>query len=147
MPNRTETATEEQAETELTELLAEYYRLAEPEMERGGDFLWQLSERFDSGKRLGWFVEHEGDICQLDPFGEDGPHPTHAAAMQRMADHLRAAIVRVRSWQRVRPGRFCATATWKRESGLPLRRHLMSAASDGHHLTPKVLRSRSVGSL
>ena len=43
----------------MAELLAEYYCLAEPE--RGGDFLWQLSERFESGKPLGWFVEHEGE--------------------------------------------------------------------------------------
>ncbi|MGA8745480.1 MAG: hypothetical protein WB507_06425 [Solirubrobacterales bacterium] len=68
---------------------------------RESDFLWQLSERFECGKPLGWFVEHEGDICQLDPFGEDGPHPTRAAAVQCMIEHLRAAIVRVRSWQRV----------------------------------------------
>ena len=87
MPNsKTETATPERAETEMAELLAEYYCLAEPE--RGGDFLWQLSERFESGKPLGWFVEHEGDVCQLDPFGEDGPHPTRAAAVQRMTEHL-----------------------------------------------------------
>jgi hypothetical protein len=74
MPNpKTETATDQWAETELTELLAEYYRLAEPEMERGGDFLWQLSERFECGKPLGWFVEHDGEICQLDFLtGEDG---------------------------------------------------------------------------
>ena len=30
---------------------------------------------------LGWFVEHGGEICQLDPFGEDGPHPTRAATV------------------------------------------------------------------
>ena len=100
MPNpKTDTATEERAEVELAELLAEYNQLAEPEMERGGDFLWQLSERFDSGKRVGWFVEHDGEICQLDFLtGEDGPHPTRAAAVKRMIVHLRAAIVRVRRW-------------------------------------------------
>ncbi len=60
MPNpNTETATEDRADAELAELLAEYYRLAEPEMERGGDFLWQLSERLESGRRVGWFVEQK----------------------------------------------------------------------------------------
>jgi hypothetical protein len=33
---KNEAATDERREAELAELLAEYYRLAEPEMERGG---------------------------------------------------------------------------------------------------------------
>jgi hypothetical protein len=95
------TATEQREnEAELAELLAEYYRLAEPEMEREGDFLWQIVERFIDGKQVGWFVEHDGDVYQLDPrTGEDGPHPTRATAVQVMIEHLRDAIVLVRSWQ------------------------------------------------
>jgi len=94
------TATEERSEAELAELLAEFYRLAEPEIERQGDMLWQICERFIGGKQVGWFVEHDGDICQIDYIsGEDGPHPTRAAAVQCMTEHLRAAIVMVRSWQ------------------------------------------------
>jgi hypothetical protein len=71
------TAIEERNEAELAELLTEYYRLAEREMEREGDFLWQIVERFIDGKQVGWFVEHDGEICQLDPFSrEDGPTRT-----------------------------------------------------------------------
>ena len=100
MPNpKTETATEERAEAELAELLAEYYRLAEPEMERGGDFLWQLSERFESGKRLGWFVEHKSVWPNDTSTDNDGPYSTRAYAVQGMIDHLRAGIARARSWQ------------------------------------------------
>jgi hypothetical protein len=38
------TATEERNEAEPAELLTEYHRLVEREMQRDGDFLWQIAE-------------------------------------------------------------------------------------------------------
>ena len=100
MPNpKIEAATDQWAETELTQLLAEYYRLAGPEMERGGNFLWQLSERFESGKLLGWFIEHKSVWPNDTSTDNDGPYSTRAYAVQGMIDHLRAGIARARSWQ------------------------------------------------
>ena len=51
------------------------------------------SERWSEGEYLGWFVEHDGyRYGGLDKdYGQDGPHPTHAAALTCMAEHLRRA--------------------------------------------------------
>ena len=96
---RTATLKEERAEAELLELLAEYYRLAESEMERSGDFIWQLAERFDTGKPLGWFIEHKSIWPNDTSTDNDGPYSTRAYAVHGMIDHLRAGIARARSWQ------------------------------------------------
>ncbi len=94
------TATGAPSEVELTKLLAEYYELIQNESHREGDCHWRIAERFSYGERVGWFVEHDGDIYQLDDlYGVDGPHPSREAAVGRMIEHLHAAIVEVRSWQ------------------------------------------------
>ncbi len=82
-----------------TALAAEYYEVVGGDIHKERDCHWQISERWSYGEHVGWFVEHDGycyDGLEGD-YGEDGPHPTRAAAEGCMADHLRAAIAEARS--------------------------------------------------
>ncbi len=81
-------------EAPLAALLAEYEEALTNDNYKDRDCHWQIAERWYRGEHLGWFVEHHGyRYGGLDrDYGQDGPHPTHAAAVDCMADHLRRAI-------------------------------------------------------
>jgi hypothetical protein len=78
----------------LADLLAEYEEALTNDVYKNRDCHWQIAERWSQGEHLGWFVEHDGyRYGGLDKdYGQDGPHPTHAAAVTCMAEHLRWAI-------------------------------------------------------
>jgi hypothetical protein len=81
------------AEDPLADLLARYEEVLTNDVYKDRDCHWQIAERWYRGKHLGWFVEHDGYYYGgLDnDYGQDGPHPTHAAAVACMAEHLRRA--------------------------------------------------------
>jgi hypothetical protein len=80
-------------EAELPALLRGYEEALRTDAYKSRDCHWQVSERWSEGEYLGWFVEHDGyRYGGLDKdYGQDGPHPTHAAALACMAGHLRKA--------------------------------------------------------
>ncbi|HWW67356.1 MAG TPA: hypothetical protein VNY83_05185 [Solirubrobacterales bacterium] len=94
-------AAEPLGEAELTKLVAEYYEVVQDDIHKDRDCHWQLVERFSYGKRVGWFVDHNGYVYELSgcEYGEDGPYPTREEAAWRMAEHLRLAIEDARECQ------------------------------------------------
>jgi hypothetical protein len=80
-------------ELQLAALLRRYEEALSTDSYKSRDCHWQISERWSEGEYLGWFVEHDGyRYGGLDKdYGQDGPHPTHAAAVTCMVEHLRRA--------------------------------------------------------
>jgi hypothetical protein len=80
-------------QAQLAALLRRYEEALSTDTYKSRDCHWQISERWSKGEYLGWFVEHDGyRYGGLDKdYGQDGPHPTHAAAVTCMAEHLRRA--------------------------------------------------------
>ncbi len=80
-------------EAQLAALLGRYEEALSTDAYKSRDCHWQIGERWSEGEYLGWFVEHDGyRYGGLDKdYGEDGPHPTHEAALVCMAEHLRTA--------------------------------------------------------
>lgn len=81
------------SEAEVTALTAEYYEAVREDIHKSRDYHWQIVESWSCGEHVGWFVEHSGYLYVVP---SDGPHPSREAALQRMAEHLRAAIADTR---------------------------------------------------
>jgi hypothetical protein len=81
------------AEVQLAALLERYEEALSSDAYKSRDCHWQITERWSEGEYLGWFVEHDGyRYGGLDKdYGQDGPHPSHEAALACMAEHLRTA--------------------------------------------------------
>jgi hypothetical protein len=85
-------------DAELRRLVAEYYMALAGDVRKDRDGHSSISERWSYGRHVGWVLEHDGYCYGAleEDYGEDGPHPTRAAAASCMAEHLRAAIAEAR---------------------------------------------------
>lgn len=100
MPQRTDRIEgSQEGASRLARLVAEYYEILAGDIRKDQDGHWRISCRWSYGELVGWFVEHDGYRYQdlEGDYGEDGPHPTYAAAAACLERHLRAAISQARN--------------------------------------------------
>ena len=89
------------SDAELAKLAVAYQEIVWRDIHKDRDCHWQIAERFSYGERVGWYIEHHGYLHELldCEYGEDGPYRSREEALRRLAEHFRAAIAEVGSWQ------------------------------------------------